>query len=133
MPCRSGSPVTTRASPEIPSRSATAGWTGPIAHAEGDTATPVKQAYSPDGEEEADSPVKAAPDAQSMRGKRAAKAKVAAKAKPAKAKVAKATEEDEKPAKAKAAKTRMAKAHEAKDKVAKAKPSKRRAKADDDE
>ena len=125
-----------------------AGWTGPIAHAEGDTATPVKQAYSPDGEEEADSPVKPAPDAQSMRGKRAAKAKVAAKAKPAKAKVAKATEEDEKPAKAKAARTRMAKSHEAKsheakaheaksheakDKVAKAKAPKRRAKADDDE
>jgi len=114
-----------------------AGWTGPIAHAEGDTATPVKQAYSADGEDEADSPLKPAPDAQSMRGKRAAKAKAVAKAKPApaKAKVAKATDrdEDEKPAKSKAAKTRMAKAHEAKDKAGKAKVSKRRAKADDDE
>jgi len=111
-----------------------AGWNGPIAHAQGDTATPVKQAYSPDGDEEADSPVKAAPDAQSMRGKRGAKAKVkAAKVAPAKAKAAKVEEdEDEKP-KAKAAKTRVAKAHEAKEKPAKAKAPKRRAKTDDDE
>ena len=38
-----------------------AGWTGPIAHAAGDTATPVTQAYSANADGEADSPVKPAP------------------------------------------------------------------------
>ncbi|HMN71177.1 MAG TPA: D-alanyl-D-alanine carboxypeptidase family protein [Rhodoblastus sp.] len=85
-----------------------AGWTGPIAHAEGDTATPVTQAYSADGDAEADSPVKPAPDAQSMRARRSVKAKAhkpvkVAKEKPAQAKPAKV----EKPGKA--AKTAKAK------------------------
>ena len=46
------------------------GWTGPIAHAVGDTATATKQAYANDKGEGAESPLKPAPDAQSMRGKR---------------------------------------------------------------
>ena len=60
-----------------------AGWTGPIARATGDTAT--KQAYASDKEDGADAPLKPAPDAQSMRGRKAK----AAKAQVAKAHVAK--------------------------------------------
>ncbi|MFT4098933.1 MAG: D-alanyl-D-alanine carboxypeptidase family protein [Rhodoblastus sp.] len=107
-----------------------AGWTGPIAHAQGDTATAVTQAYSADGEAEADSPVKPAPDAQSMRAKRAPKAKaVKAKApvapKAAKAAPAKSTPAKSTPAKATPAKAASAKATPAKAKAAaKARPAK---------
>ena len=122
-----------------------AGWTGPIAHAEGDTATAVKQAYTADGEAEADSPVKPAPDAQSMRAKRGSRPKakvarvqpakpVAAKSVAAKAVAAKADDdEDEKPAKAKPAKTHVAKVHDVKTKDAGKAKAKRPAKSDDDE
>ncbi|MCB1545822.1 MAG: D-alanyl-D-alanine carboxypeptidase, partial [Rhodoblastus sp.] len=112
-----------------------AGWTGPIAHAAGDTATPVTQAYSANADDEADSPVKPAPDAQSMRAKRGGKAKAhaakphkpvkAAKANAAKANVAKP---------AKAAKAKPAKAEKAGKAAAtkgKAKAAKRHAKRDE--
>ena len=105
-----------------------AGWTGPIAHAQGDTATPVSQAYSANAEEDADSPVKPAPDAQSMRGKRAHKAKAhAARAHKQTAKTEKAHKEKaQKPAKAKPAKAEKPVA-----KKAKAKAAKRHAKRDE--
>lgn len=112
-----------------------AGWTGPIAHAVGDTATPVTQAYSDDKDEAADNPLKPAPDAQSMRGKRgrhghAAKAKLA-KAKPVAAKSVKhAASKDEKAvgkaqtAKSKLAKSKLAQPEVAKSEVAKSNPAK---------
>ena len=107
-----------------------AGWTGPIAHAAGDTATPVTQAYSANADDEADSPVKPAPDAQSMRAKRSGKAKAHA-AKPHKpVKAAKANAA--KPAKA--AKAKPAKAEKAGKAAAtkgKAKAAKRHAKRDE--
>ncbi|MFV0281727.1 MAG: D-alanyl-D-alanine carboxypeptidase family protein [Rhodoblastus sp.] len=95
-----------------------AGWSGPIAHAVGDVATPKSQAYSAKAQEGADSPVKPAPDAQSMRGKRGAKAKAAKarttkttrtrahKAKAAKTKATKPKAAQSKPAPAKAKSTK---------------------------
>ena len=118
-----------------------AGWTGPIAHAEGDTATPVSQAYSANGEDEAESPIKPAPDAQSMRAKRGGKAKAHAaksrqpaaheqKAQKAKARKAKAkVEKASKPAKA--AKAKPVKAEKPVGRKAKAKSTKRQAKRDE--
>jgi D-alanyl-D-alanine carboxypeptidase len=65
-----------------------AGWTGPIARATGDRTPASKQAYAADKDEAADDPLKPAPDAQSLRGKKArAHAKAIAHAKPAPAKV----------------------------------------------
>lgn len=110
-----------------------AGWTGPIAHAEGDTATPVTQAYSANGEDEAESPIKPAPDAQSMRAKRGGKAKARA------VRAREPAAHKEKPHKQKAhaekapksAKAKPAKAKEPAAKKAKAKPAKRHAKRDE--
>lgn len=98
-------------------------WTGPIARAIGDT-TPVA-AYSAEKDEEADAPLKPAPDAQSMRRK-PTKAKHAAKPKKAAvAHAAPARPAASDPAKAKPAKVeKHAAAKHAADRHAAAKPAK---------